>query len=48
MQPEKPDEWKLPKPRNLGWNGLTDAELKEQAQVTTNELLHTTESKLTK
>ena len=25
------DEWQLPKPRNLGWMGLSDEEIKEQA-----------------
>lgn len=26
------DEWQPPKPRNLGWMGLSDEEIKEQAQ----------------
>jgi hypothetical protein len=30
-------EWQLPKPRRLGWKGLTDTQLKEQAQLTTTE-----------
>jgi hypothetical protein len=31
------DEWQPPKPRNLGWMGLSDEEIKEQAQLTTTE-----------
>ena len=34
-------EWQLPKPRNLGWKGLSDAEIKQEAQLTTAEVLHT-------
>ena len=30
-------EWQPPKPRWLGWKGLTDAQLKEQAQTTAVE-----------
>lgn len=30
-------EWQLPKPRRLGWKGLTDAQIKEQAQLTNSE-----------
>lgn len=30
-------EWQPPKPRRLGWKGLNDAELKEQAQLTSLE-----------
>jgi hypothetical protein len=33
-------EWQPPKPRRLGWKGLSDAELKVQAQLTTTELSH--------
>ena len=29
-------KWQLPKPRRLGWTGLTDAEIKAQAQLTTS------------
>ena len=38
--PERVDsaEWQMPKPRRLGWKGLTDAEIKEQAHLTTTEL----------
>lgn len=31
------DTWHPPKPRRLGWRGLTDAQIKEQAQVTSSE-----------
>lgn len=31
-------EWQPPKPRRLGWKGLTDAKLKEQAQMTHGEI----------
>ncbi len=41
----RPDEWRLPKPRNLGWKGLSHAEVKAQAQLTTTELAHTIKSK---
>ena len=30
-------EWHPPKPRKLGWRGLTDAELKIEAQMTNTE-----------
>ncbi len=30
--------WQPPKPRRLGWKGLTDDQLKEQAQKTSAEL----------
>ena len=30
-------EWSPPKPRRLGWQGLSDAEIKAQAQLTSNE-----------
>ncbi len=42
--PEPPPttgEWQLPKPRNLGWKGLSDAEIKHEAQLTTAEIMHT-------
>lgn len=32
-QPTNQETWQLPKPRHLGWKGLSDAELKEQAQA---------------
>lgn len=31
------NEWQPPKPRALGWTGLSDAEIKEQAQRTRME-----------
>jgi hypothetical protein len=33
-EPMAEDEWRPPGPRRLGWKGLSDAELKEQAQET--------------
>jgi hypothetical protein len=30
-------EWQPPKPRKLGWKGLTDAEIKTEAQLTITE-----------
>ncbi len=38
-------EWQLPQPRNLGWKGLTDAELKHETQLTTAEIMHTAKPK---
>jgi hypothetical protein len=35
--PEPSPDWQLPTPRNLGWCGLTDDELKAQAQMTSTE-----------
>lgn len=32
------EDWQPPKPRRLGWNGLSDAELKAEAQLTSPEL----------
>lgn len=31
-------EWKPPAPRRLGWKGLTEAQLKAQAQLSSAEL----------
>lgn len=36
-QPGVSGEWQPPKPRRLGWKGLSDAEIKEQAQLTATE-----------
>lgn len=36
------DEWQPPKPRNLGWRGLSHVEIKEQAQFTSAETMHRT------
>ncbi len=33
-EPGDPTEWRPPTPRSLGWGGLSDIELKEQAQRT--------------
>jgi hypothetical protein len=37
-EPESRSGWQLPKPRRLGWKGLSDAAIKEQAQRTTTEV----------
>jgi len=37
-EPDPKREWQPPKPRRLGWKGLTDEELKLEAQLTTTEL----------
>ena len=39
-EPDANREWQPPKPRRLGWKGLSDAELKVEAQLTTAELTH--------
>ena len=31
-------EWQIPKPRNLGWKGLSHAEIKAEAQLTNTEI----------
>ena len=36
-EPDANREWQPPKPRNLGWKGLSHAEIKEQAQITSSE-----------
>lgn len=33
QEPGGKDQWQPPKPRRLGWKGLSDAEIKEQAQL---------------
>ena len=38
-------EWHLPKPRNLGWKGLSHAEIKAEAQLTNTELRLTRRAK---
>ena len=35
--PAQPGDWRPPQPRRLGWMGLTDAQIKDQAQLTANE-----------
>lgn len=36
-QPGTGGDWQPPQPRRLGWRGLSDAQIKEQAQLTTTE-----------
>ena len=36
--PQPAEDWQPPTPRRLGWMGLTDAQLKEQAQLSAVEL----------
>ena len=36
-EPGTTSEWQPPKPRRLGWKGLTDTQIKEQAQLTNIE-----------
>jgi hypothetical protein len=36
-QPLPSEEWRPPRPRRLGWRGLSDAEIKAQAQLTATE-----------
>jgi len=36
--PGAAEDWLPPKPRSLGWKGLSDAEIKAQAQVTSSDL----------
>lgn len=35
--PDDQGEWQPPRPRRLGWKGFSDAEIKQQAQVTSPE-----------
>jgi hypothetical protein len=37
--------WQPPKPRNLGWKGLSHAEIKREAQMTPAEIRHTRRGK---
>ena len=37
-EPDANREWQPPKPRKLGWRGLTEEELKIEAQMTNTEL----------
>ena len=39
--PGETGEWQPPKPRRLGWKGLSDAEIKVQAQLTATEAAFT-------
>ena len=36
-EPKPAKEWQPPKPRRLGWKGLTDEQLKEEAQMSSAE-----------
>lgn len=40
-EPDAAEEWQVPKPRALGWKGLKDCEIKEQAQRTINDAAST-------
>lgn len=42
---DKSREWHPPKPRKLGWMGLSDEEIKREAQLTTSELALTRKKK---
>jgi hypothetical protein len=44
-EPDANREWHPPKPRKLGWKGLTDAEIKAEAQLTSAELALTRKRK---
>jgi hypothetical protein len=37
-EPDANRDWEPPKPRGLGWKGLSDAELKREAQLTNTEI----------
>jgi len=39
--PEPGNDWQPPAPQSLGWNGLSDAELKEQARLGSAEITFT-------
>jgi hypothetical protein len=39
--PGRDGDWQPPKPQRLGWKGLSDAEIKEQAQLTATEAAFT-------
>ncbi len=39
-EPAPAQEWEPPKPRRLGWKGLTDEQIKEEAQLTNTEAAH--------
>ena len=44
-EPDANREWQPPKSRRLGWKGLTDDELKLEAQMTNSELAFTQQRK---
>jgi hypothetical protein len=37
-EPEANRKWQPPQPRNLGWKGLSHAEVKAEAQLTNSEI----------
>lgn len=37
-EPDASRAWEPPKPRNLGWKGLSHAEIKAEAQLTNTEI----------
>ncbi len=44
-EPDTKREWQPPKPRKLGWKGLSDAEIKAEAQLTNTEIRLTRRNK---
>ena len=44
-EPDANREWQPPKPRNLGWKGLSHAEVKAEAQLTNTEIRLTRRNK---
>ena len=44
-EPDANREWQPPKPRNLGWKGLSHAEIKAEAQLTNTEIRLTRRNK---
>lgn len=38
QEPGRPEDWQPPKPRRLGWKGLSDAEIKAEAQRTSSDV----------
>ena len=45
-EPDANRDWQPPTPRKLGWKGLTDEELKREAQMTSTELEFTQRRKI--
>lgn len=44
-EPEGNNDWQPPTPRNLGWKGLSHAEIKVEAQMTSSEISLTRRTK---
>ena len=44
-EPDASRDWQPPKPRNLGWRGLSHAEIKAEAQLTSSEIRLTRRAK---